>query len=207
MLAAVARISSHGPDSAAALAGIPTRAALRALRPFLRHALLSDVDATAMGGGFRAATHAHLVRVACASEGIDPASSALVATLLAGCLPWYRTSTDARTRAWVSHTCAADVADALERAAGSGSGRSSGGTKADAERRRLVRGATLEAASATAREARSSAIRGERAGASIGALRRMLAVLAATTDDEGRRRDDDDDDDGDDGGDGGGGRE
>ena len=133
VLAAVARISGHGPDSAAALAGVPNRVALRALRPFLRHALLSDVDATAMGGGFRAVLHAHLVRVACASEGVDPASSALVATLLAGCLPWYRTSTDARTRAWVSHTCAADVADALERAAGSGSGRSSGGTKADAD--------------------------------------------------------------------------
>ena len=92
VLAAVARISSHGPDSAAALAGIPTRAALRALRPFLRHALLSDVDATAMGGGFRAVLHAHLVRVACASEGIDPASSVGRATHRPGCRPGYRTT-------------------------------------------------------------------------------------------------------------------
>ena len=187
ILAAIARISSHGPDSATALAGVPTSAALRALRPFLRHALLSEVDSTGMmGGGFRSSLHALLVRIAC-GEGVDAETSTQLATLLAGCLPWYRTSTDARTRAWVSHTCAADVADVLERAWSLLACRRSGGpggTKADTAgeaMRMSVRDATLDAASATAREARLSAIKGERAGASIGALRRMLAVLAATT--------------------------
>ena len=120
VLAAVARISGHGPDSAAALAGVPNRVALRALRPFLRHALLSENNGDARG--FRDALHAHLVRVAC-GEGVDSESSLFAATLLAGCLPWYRTNSTStgadRTRhmGWVSHARAADVADALERAA------------------------------------------------------------------------------------------
>ena len=82
---AVAAALGDGPDSAAALSRAPRRVAFARLRPFLKHALLSD-SAALRDTGFAQALHARLVRLACAGGAL----AAPAAELVADCLPWYR---------------------------------------------------------------------------------------------------------------------
>ena len=175
VLAAISAILGHGPDSAAALAGAPARLAFRSLRPFLRHALLSDDKA--VGVGFRSALHARLVRTAC---GGSLELSAPVAILLAGCLPWYRTlghpgSDPAESSAWVAGA-AADVADALESAAR----RSFPGGTNDTSSIRGIAYALLEAMFGVVNITRECVGRGECITSLLGALRRMLSLVTAS---------------------------
>ena len=175
VLAAISAILGHGPDSAAALAGAPARLAFRSLRPFLRHALLSDDKA--VGVGFRSALHARLVRTAC---GGSLELSAPVAILLAGCLPWYRTlghpgSDPAESSAWVAGA-AADVADALESAAR----RSFPGGTNDTSSIRGIAYALLEAMFGVVNITRECVGRGECVTSLLGALRRMLSLVTAS---------------------------
>ena len=172
VLAAISAILGHGPDSAAALAGAPARLAFQSLRPFLRHALLSDDKA--VGAGFRSALHARLVRTAC---GASLELSAPVAILLAGCLPWYRTinpglNDPAESSAWVAGA-AADVADALESAAR----RSFPGGTNDTSSIRGIAYALLEAMFGVVNVTRECVGRGECVTSLLGALRRMLGLV------------------------------
>ena len=172
VLAAISAILGHGPDSAAALAGAPARLAFQSLRPFLRHALLSDDKA--VGAGFRSALHARLVRTAC---GASLELSAPVAILLAGCLPWYRTlnsglTDQSESSAWVAGA-AADVADALESAAR----RSFPGGTNDTSSIRGIAYASLEAMFGVVNITRECVGRGECVTSLLGALRRMLGLV------------------------------
>ena len=112
VLDAIASALGDGPDSAAALSRAPPRVAFARLRPFLKHALLSDAP---QAEPFRQALHARLVRMACAGGAL----AAPAASLAASCLPWYRRPKKrARRRArgrhaWLATACA-DVADAVE---------------------------------------------------------------------------------------------
>ena len=172
VLAAISAILGHGPDSAAALAGAPARLAFQSLRPFLRHALLSDDKA--VGAGFRSALHARLVRTAC---GSSLELSAPVAILLAGCLPWYRTinsglNDQSESSAWVAGA-AADVADALESAAR----RSFPGGTNDTSSIQGIAYASLEAMFGVVNMTRECVGRGECVTSLLGALRRMLGLV------------------------------
>jgi hypothetical protein len=172
VLAAISAILGHGPDSAAALAGAPARLAFQSLRPFLRHALLSDDKA--VGAGFRSALHARLVRTAC---GASLELSAPVAILLAGCLPWYRTinsglTDQSESSAWVAGA-AADVADALESAAR----RSFPGGTNDTSSIQGIAYALLEAMFGVVNVTRECVGRGECVTSLLGALRRMLGLV------------------------------
>ena len=112
VLDAVAAALGDGPDSAGALSRAPPRVAFARLKPFFKHALLSDAGSDS-AEPFRQALHARLVRMACAGGPL----AAPAASVVASCLPWYRRPR-ARERAlardaWLATACA-DVADAVE---------------------------------------------------------------------------------------------
>ena len=189
---AVAAALGDGPDSAAALSRAPRRVAFARLRPFLKHALLSD-SAALRDTGFAQALHARLVRLACAGGAL----AAPAAELVADCLPWYRgvprgsagarhdAARAAARDAWLSTACT-DVADAVESAFSGCFLESELSSDAVTLASAAARAAEACVARLAERETRKGAFPEAGPGwsaATLGSARRLLAVATATRDD------------------------
>jgi len=193
VLDAVAAALGDGPDSAGALSRAPPRVAFARLKPFFKHALLSDAGSDS-AEPFRQALHARLVRMACAGGPL----AAPAASVVASCLPWYRRPR-ARERAlardaWLATACA-DVADAVECAFAEM-------TENDDEETRVLASASFRAAEACVALLAERRETLDKSGfcsgpgwtsACLGGARRLLAVAASLLFvRDGPRRDEDD---------------